>query len=155
MTLWTLAHQALLSMGFPKLEYWSGLPFPLPEDLPDPRIKPASPALAGGFFTTEPSEEYRFLSFLARTLPMKSHGFFVCYYCCCSVTKSHLTLCHPMFCSTPGFPVLYYVLEFAQTHVHGVTMPSNHLIICCPLLLLPSIFPNGLALHIRWPTYLL
>ena len=41
-------------MGFPRQEYWSGLPFPSPEDLPDPRIKPTSPALAGGFFTTEP-----------------------------------------------------------------------------------------------------
>ena len=41
-------------MGFARQEYWSGLPFPPPEDLPDPEIQPASPALAGGFFTTEP-----------------------------------------------------------------------------------------------------
>ena len=41
-------------MGFPRQEYWSELPFPSPWDLPDPGIKPASPALAGGFFTTEP-----------------------------------------------------------------------------------------------------
>ena len=41
--------QAPLSMG-----YWSGLPFPSPEDLPNPGIKPVSPALAGGFCTTEP-----------------------------------------------------------------------------------------------------
>ena len=40
-------------MGFPRQESWSGLPFPSPGDLPDPGIKPASPALAGGFFTTE------------------------------------------------------------------------------------------------------
>ena len=56
-TLWTVAHQALLSMGFSKQEYWSGFPFPTPRDLRDPRIEPmfpASPALAGGFFTTEP-----------------------------------------------------------------------------------------------------
>ena len=39
-------------------------------------------------------------------------------HCCCSVIKSYLTLCDPMNCSTPGFPVLYYILEFAQTHVH-------------------------------------
>ena len=39
--------------GFPRHEYWSGLPFPLPRNLPDPRIEPQSPALAGGFFTTE------------------------------------------------------------------------------------------------------
>ena len=44
MTPWTLAHQALLSMGFPRQEYWSGLPFPSPGDLPDPGIKPASSA---------------------------------------------------------------------------------------------------------------
>ena len=41
-------------MGFPRQEYWSGLPFPYPGDLPDPGIKPASPALAGRFFITEP-----------------------------------------------------------------------------------------------------
>ena len=49
---WTLAYQASLSMEFPKQEYWSGLSFPSPEDHPDPGIEPASPALAGGFFTT-------------------------------------------------------------------------------------------------------
>ena len=51
----TLARQASLSMGFPRQEYWSGLPFPSPGDLPNPGIEPISPALAGGFFTTEPS----------------------------------------------------------------------------------------------------
>ena len=56
-TPWAMAHQALLSMEFYRQEYWSGLPFPSPGDLPDPGIEPASlvsPALAGGFFTTEP-----------------------------------------------------------------------------------------------------
>ena len=52
--LWTVARQAPLSMGFPSQEYWSGLPFPPPGDLPDPGIEPMSPALAGGFFTSEP-----------------------------------------------------------------------------------------------------
>ena len=54
-TLWTVAHQAPLSMGFSRQEYWSGLPFPSAGNLLDPGIKPASlrsPALAGGFFTT-------------------------------------------------------------------------------------------------------
>ena len=46
-TLWTVAHQALLSMGFPRQEYWSGLTFPPPGDLPHPGIEPVSPALAG------------------------------------------------------------------------------------------------------------
>ena len=48
--------QAPLSMGCSRQEYWCGLPFPSPGDLPDPGIKPASPALAVGFFTTEPPE---------------------------------------------------------------------------------------------------
>ena len=47
-------HQASLSMGFPRPEYWSGLPFPFPGELHDPGIKPQSPALAGRFFTIEP-----------------------------------------------------------------------------------------------------
>ena len=51
---WTVVHQTPLSMGFPKQEYWSGLSFPSPGDLPDLGIQHASPALAGGFFTTEP-----------------------------------------------------------------------------------------------------
>ena len=54
-TLWTVAHQAPLSMGFSRQGYWSGLPCPSPEDLPNPGIEPASlmsPTLAGRFFTT-------------------------------------------------------------------------------------------------------
>ena len=60
MTLWTVAHQAPLSMGFPRQEYWSGLPCPPPGDLPNPGIEPkhpVSPALAGGFFTTSTTWE--------------------------------------------------------------------------------------------------
>ena len=52
-TPWTVARQAPLSMGFSRQEYWSGLPFPSPGDLPDPGIKSLSPVLAGGFFTTD------------------------------------------------------------------------------------------------------
>ena len=72
--------------------------------------------------------------------------------CCCSVTQSCLTLCDPMDISTPGFPVLHHLLEFAQTY-------AQHLILCCPLLLLSSIFPsirvfsNESVLRIRWPEY--
>ena len=53
-TLWTAAHQALPSMGFSRLEYWSGLPFLSPGDLPDPGIKPRSPALQADALTSEP-----------------------------------------------------------------------------------------------------
>ena len=65
------------------------------------------------------------------------------------------TICYPMDCSTPGLPVHHQLLESTQTHV----MPSNHLILCHPLLLPPSIFPsigvfsNESALRIRWPKY--
>ena len=54
-TIWTVACQAPLSMGFSRQEYWSGLPCPLPGDLPDLGIEPTSPELAGGFFTTSTS----------------------------------------------------------------------------------------------------
>ena len=59
----------------------------------------------------------------------------------------------------PGFPVHHQLPELTQTHVHRSMMPSNHLILCCPLLLLPSIFPsirvfsNESVLHIRWLKY--
>ena len=68
------------------------------------------------------------------------------------------TLCNPMDCSMPGFPVHHQLPEFTQTHVHrvgDVIQPSHPV----PLLLLPSIFPsirvfsNESALHIRWPKY--
>ena len=52
------------------------------------------------------------------------------------------TLCDPMDCSMPGFPIYHQLPELAQTHVIKSLMPSNHLILCCPLLLLPSTFPN-------------
>ena len=54
---WTVACQAPPSMGFSRPEYWSGLPFLSPGDLPDPGIKPESPAMAGRFFTTSATWE--------------------------------------------------------------------------------------------------
>ena len=77
----------------------------------------------------------------------------------CLVAQLCPTPCDPMDCCMPGFPVLHYLLEFAQTHVHWVSDTTNHLVLCCPLLLPPSIFPsirvfsNESALHIRWPEY--
>ena len=76
-----------------------------------------------------------------------------------SVTQSCPTLCDPINRSTPGLPVHHQLPEFTQTHVHRVSMPSSLLILCRPLLLLPSIFPNirvfsnESALRIRWPKY--
>ena len=75
-----------------------------------------------------------------------------------SVTQSCLTPCDPMDSSTPGLPVHHQIPEFTQTHVESV-MPSNHLILCHPLLLPPSIFPsirvftNESVLRIRWLKY--
>ena len=77
--------QTLLSMGFPMQEYWSGVPFPSPRHLPDPENKPASPALASGFFTSE--------SFTpAAATAAKS-------------LQLCLTLCDPIDGSPPGSPV--------------------------------------------------
>ena len=57
MTPWAIVHQAALFLGFSRQEYWSGLPFPSPGDLPDPGVEPETPVLAGKFFTTEPPEK--------------------------------------------------------------------------------------------------
>ena len=65
-TLWTIACQAPLFMGFSRQEYWSGLLCPSPGDLPDPGIKPMSlmsPALAGGFFATSATWEAHLFSY--------------------------------------------------------------------------------------------
>ena len=102
-TPWTVALQASLSMGFPRQEYWSGLPFLSPGNLPDPGIKPMPPessALAGGFFTTVPHRKpLVFLQF--------------------SSVQS-LILYDLMDCSMPGLSVHHQLLGFTQTHVHWV-----------------------------------
>ena len=59
------AHQVPLSMGFPRQEYWRGLPFPSPGDLSHPWIEPASPALTGGFFTTSATWEAHYQMFFS------------------------------------------------------------------------------------------
>ena len=76
-----------------------------------------------------------------------------------SVAQSCPTLGDPMDCSTPGFPVHHQLPELAQTHTIKLVMPPNHLILCCPLLLLLSIFLNirvfskESVLPIRCPKY--
>ena len=110
-----------LSVGFSRQEYRSGLPFPSPGDLPDPGIEPTSPALASGFFTTEPPGK--------PTLPVQFS----------SVAQSCPTLCDPMNRSMPGLPVHHQLPEFTQTHVHQVgdaIQPSHPL--SSPSLLAPN-----------------
>ena len=79
--------------------------------------------------------------------------------CCCSVTKSCPTLCNPMDCSMPGFPVHHQLLELAQPHVHWV---SDAIQLSCPLsssspyafdLSSIRVFSDESALFIRWPKY--
>ena len=99
-TLWSVAHQTPMFMGFFRKEYWSGLSFPPLGYLPDPGIKltsPASPILAGICFTTKP--------------PGKPIQF-------SSVTQLCPTFCDPMDCSTPVLPVHHQLPEFTQTQVH-------------------------------------
>ena len=72
-TPWTIACQAPLSLGFSRQEYWSGLPFPSPGDLPDPGIEPesfVSPALAGGFITTAPPGKPHLVMYLYSYMKM-------------------------------------------------------------------------------------
>ena len=89
-TPWTVAHQGLLSTGFPRQESWSGLPFP-PGDLPYPRIKPMSPTLAGGYFTTE--------------LPRKIHTYMYVAAAAAKSLQSCLALCDPIDGSPPDSSV--------------------------------------------------
>ena len=79
-TPWTVGHQALLSMGFPRQEYWRGLPVPPPGDLSDPGTEPISHALPGGFFTTEPPGKpnkaitsIEIVSFIRRVMGLQEH----------------------------------------------------------------------------------
>ena len=87
----------------------------------------------------------------------KSHKYFIVQFS--SVAQSCLTLCDPMNCSTPGLPVHHQLPESTQPMSIESLMPSNHLSLCHPLLLLPSIFPNirgfsnESAPRIRWPKY--
>ena len=76
-----------------------------------------------------------------------------------SVAQSCPTLCDPMNHSTPGLPVHHQLPEFTQTHVHWISDAFSHLILCCPLLLLPPVpprirvFANESTLRMRWQKY--
>ena len=116
-------------MGVSRQEYWSGLPFPSAGDLPNPGIEPASlmsPALAGRFFATSATK-----------------NIYNNAYCfCCSVAQLCPTLCNPMDYSTQGFPVFTVSQNLLKVMSCESVMTSNYLLLCRPLLLLPSIFPS-------------
>ena len=125
----TVAHQAPLFMEFSRQEYWSGLPFPSPGDLPDPGLRHCGQILC-----------------------RLNHHY------CCSVAKLCQTLWrHALKDSRLPCPSLSLSL-LKLVSIESVMLP-NHLILCCPLLFLPSVFPSirffssELAFHIRWPKY--
>ena len=120
-----------MSLEFPRQEYWSGLPCPPPEDRPDSGIEPVSltfPALAGGFFTTSTTWRVHYIGGQLSLFVVQS--------------LSVAQLSDPMSCREPGFPVLHDILELAQTRGLESVMPSSHLILCHPRLLLPPVFPS-------------
>ena len=168
----TVAHQALLSMGFSRQEYWSGLPFPYTGDLPNPGIKPASPALVSRFFTTEPLGKSNTIymvtvnqlvhiikiKFTLKYLTTVLLPLFVepDFYFCCSYPRLLLKF----KISSVQLPSHVRLFATPRTAAHQASlsitnswsllklvstesvMPSNHLILYCALLLLPLIFPS-------------
>ena len=123
-----------------------------------PQIEPRFPALQVNYLPPEPPGKLHpcQTSLLRKNQQLLNSNFEVPDLF--SSAQSCPTLFDPMDSSTPGLPVHHQLLGFTQTSI-DLVMPSNHLILCCPLLLLLSIFPsikvfsNESALHIRWPKY--
>ena len=132
-TLWTIACQAPLSIRFSRQEYWSGLPCPPPGDLPDQGMEPRSlmfPALAGRFFTTCPTWEAQISLLLGLSLQsIQSLSHFQLFATLCTTARQASL-------STANPQSLLKLISIEPV------MPSNHLILCFPLLLLPSTFPS-------------
>ena len=143
----SVARWAPLSVGFSMQEYWSGLPCAPPGDLPKPGIKPGinvvSPALAGRFSTTKPPGKHQLNHQFSSVHSLSRLRLFVTPWIAArqaslSITKSQSSL--------------------KLISIESV-MPSNHLILCRPLLLLPPVPPsirvffNESTLSMRWPKY--
>ena len=90
--LWTVAHQAPLSMGFPSQEYWSGLPFPSPGDLPQPGTELSSPALQAGSLLSEPPEKPFFFKKCIIYVPKDTHQNFQPTTLSTALASKHLQL---------------------------------------------------------------
>ena len=142
-TFWTVDQQDPLSMEFSRQEYWSGLPFPSPGDLPDPGIKPRSSIFQADSLPFEPPGK----------LPHNS------IYSIQLVAQSCLTLCDPMTAICYASLSITNSRSLVELMFVELVMPFSHLILCQPLLLLPSIYPsikvfsNVSAPCIRWPKY--
>ena len=150
----SVAYQAPLSVEFPRQEYWSGLPFLSPGDLPNPGIEPRSPT--GRHFTLWATREAHRDVDVRILLPGAS------YFKSISSVRS---LSRVQLFATSWTAAHQASLSFTNSQsllqlmcIESV-MPSNHLIFCRPLLLLPSVFPSirvfssELALHLRWPKF--
>ena len=139
-TPWTSAYQAPPSMGFSRQEYWSGVPLPSWVSLLQSLLK------------------YRLLHSLRLSDSIQLDGASVQFSSVQSLSRV-LTLCNPMNRSIPGLPVHHQLPEFTKPMSIESVMPSSHLILCCPLLLLPPIppsirvFSNESTLCMRWPKY--
>ena len=162
-TPWTVAYKPPPSMGFSRQEYWSGLPFPSPRDLPDSGIRPGSPALQTYALISEPPQ-HRYLlptwelyiQKLTRYLHL--HDVWAPWL---NQFSSVAQSCPTLMTTWPAT----HQASLSITNSQGLlklmsieaVMPSNHLILCRPLLLLPPIFPSirvfskESVLHIRWP----
>ena len=124
-TPWTVAHQALLSIGFFRQVYWSGLPFPPPGNLPDPEIEPASPpgpALAGRFFTN--STTWKSISYSVISNSLWPHGLYLTRPLCPwnSPGKNTRVGCHSLLQRI--FPTLELNLRFL--HWQADALPLSY-----------------------------
>ena len=142
-TPWTVAHQAPLSVGFPRQEYWSEFPYFSSGDLPDPEIKPTSRALAGRFFITEAPGKPKIL------VQFSSVQLLSCVW----LYATPWIGAHQASLSIPSSRS-----ALRLTSIESV-MPSIHLILGHPLLLLTPILPsirvfsNESTLRMRWLKY--
>ena len=183
-TPWTAAHQAPLCMGFSRQEYWNELPFPPPGDLPDPGIEPVSPKLqvdssplSHTSFKEQVLKEW-VQSYKGPSLFLSSNKLFQRHSHSlkrCLKKQVHISwvrkfssvesLSRVWLFSTPWTATRQASLSVTNSwslpkllSIESV-MPSNHLILCHPILLLPSIFPSirvfssESALRMMWPKY--
>ena len=144
MTSWTVTFQAPLSMGFSRQEYWSGLPCPPPGNLPNPGIEPPSLYLL--------HQQAGSLPLVLPGKPIQPHA----VQFSCSAVSYSVT---PWTAACQASLSITNSQSLPQLMSIESEMPSNHLILCQPLLLPPSIFPsirvfsNESVLCIRWPNY--
>ena len=124
-TPWIVTCQAPLSMEFSTQEYWSGLPFPSPGDLPNPGIEHQSPALQADSLPLRHQEAQFVPCDLVLLFPTNG---FKCSVQFISVAQPCPTLCNSMNHSMPDLPIHHHLPEFTQTYVHrvGDTIQPSH-----------------------------